>query len=95
LINENSRPEIDRGTLRNIFLVSLQSETIVWDSHFISMEIHNKGWLLHFKNGTSALIKNNYRNGLKRNIPNGALFGTKYSKMRQRRLFHVQFIACH
>lgn len=48
------RPEIDRGVLRKILLESLQPETVVWDSHFISMEAHNAGWLLHFRNGLSA-----------------------------------------
>lgn len=48
------RPEIDRGALRKIFLESLQSETVAWDSHFISMEAQNGGWLLHFKNGSSV-----------------------------------------
>ncbi|WP_228464610.1 FAD-dependent oxidoreductase [Chryseobacterium antibioticum] len=36
--NEHFRPEIDRGPLRNMLLDSLQPETVVWDSHFISME---------------------------------------------------------
>lgn len=48
--NDYFRPEIDRGALRKIMLESLQPETIVWDSHFISMEKQNEGWLLHFKN---------------------------------------------
>lgn len=48
------RPEIDRGPLRKILLESLQPETVVWDSHFISMEKQDTGWLLHFKNGTTA-----------------------------------------
>jgi 2-polyprenyl-6-methoxyphenol hydroxylase-like FAD-dependent oxidoreductase len=48
------RPEIDRGQLRKILLESFQPETVVWDSHFISMEAQNEGWLLHFKNGSSA-----------------------------------------
>ncbi|AUD06137.1 FAD-dependent oxidoreductase [Spirosoma pollinicola] len=52
--NESARPEIDRGALRKIFLASLQPETVVWDSHFISMEGQNEGWMLHFKNGSSA-----------------------------------------
>jgi 2-polyprenyl-6-methoxyphenol hydroxylase-like FAD-dependent oxidoreductase len=52
--NEPSRPEIDRGALRKIFLEALQPETVVWDSHFISMEKQNGGWLLHFKNGSSV-----------------------------------------
>ncbi|MEH2314162.1 MAG: NAD(P)/FAD-dependent oxidoreductase [Nostoc sp.] len=51
--SEHFRPEIDRGPLRNILLESLQLETVVWDSHFISMEKQNEGWLLHFKNGSS------------------------------------------
>jgi 2-polyprenyl-6-methoxyphenol hydroxylase-like FAD-dependent oxidoreductase len=52
--NEHFRPEIDRGALRKIFLESLQPETVVWDSHFVSMEKQNEGWLLHFKNDLSA-----------------------------------------
>lgn len=52
--NEYFRPEIDRGVLRKILLESLQPETIVWDSDFISMEPQNEGWLLHFKNGLSV-----------------------------------------
>lgn len=54
LDHEPARPEIDRGALRKIFLESLAPETMVWDSHFISMEKQNEGWLLHFKNGLSA-----------------------------------------
>jgi len=49
-----SRPEIERGALRKVLLESLQPETVVWDSHFVSMEKQNEGWLLHFKNGSSA-----------------------------------------
>ena len=52
--NEYFRPEIDRGVLRKILIESLQPETIVWDSHFISMELQNEGWLLQFKNGLSV-----------------------------------------
>ena len=48
------RPEIDRGQLRKILLESLQSETVVWNSHFVSMEAHNEGWHLHFKNDSSV-----------------------------------------
>jgi 2-polyprenyl-6-methoxyphenol hydroxylase-like FAD-dependent oxidoreductase len=51
--SEYFRPEIDRGTLRKILLESLHPDTVVWDSHFISMEAENDGWLLHFKNGSS------------------------------------------
>jgi 2-polyprenyl-6-methoxyphenol hydroxylase-like FAD-dependent oxidoreductase len=53
-LGNESRPEIDRGVLRKIFLESLQSKTVVWDSHFVSMEKQNQGWVLHFKNGSSA-----------------------------------------
>ena len=52
--SEHFRPEIDRSPLRNMLLESLQLETVVWDSHFISMEKQNVGWLLHFKSGSSA-----------------------------------------
>lgn len=52
--NENFRPEIDRYPLRNILLESLQPETVVWDSHFMSMKAQNEGWLLQFRNGLSA-----------------------------------------
>ena len=52
--NKYFRPEIDRGSLRKILLESLQPEMVVWNSHFISMEKEKDGWLLHFKNGSSA-----------------------------------------
>lgn len=51
--SEHFRPEIDRGPLRNMLLESLEPETVVWDSHFISMEPKDNGWLLHFKNSLS------------------------------------------
>jgi hypothetical protein len=47
--HEHFRPEIDRGTLRQILLESLQPETVVWNSHFVSMEKENKGWRLRLK----------------------------------------------
>ncbi|MBS1636879.1 MAG: FAD-dependent monooxygenase [Bacteroidetes bacterium] len=52
--NKFFRPEIARGALRKILLDSLQAETMVWDSHFISMKHQGQGWTLQFKNGTSA-----------------------------------------
>lgn len=52
--NEHFRPEIDRGVLRKILLSSLEPETVVWNSHFIAMEPHNEGWMLHFKDGLSV-----------------------------------------
>ncbi|MDV7697825.1 FAD-dependent monooxygenase [Chryseobacterium soli] len=55
LLNSHSedRPEIDRAPLRKILLESLQPDTVVWDSHFISMEKKDNGWLLHCKNNKS------------------------------------------
>lgn len=52
--NEYFRPEIDRGALRKILLDSLQPETVIWNSHFVSMEAQNEGWLLYFKDGNSV-----------------------------------------
>src|ERR1700722_12525408 len=52
--NEHFRPEIDRGPLRKMLLGSLQPDTVVWDSQFLSMEKQGDGWRLHFKNETSA-----------------------------------------
>ena len=52
--NEYFRPEIDRVPLRNMLLESLQPGTVVWKSHFVSMEAQNEGWLLNFKNASSA-----------------------------------------
>jgi 2-polyprenyl-6-methoxyphenol hydroxylase-like FAD-dependent oxidoreductase len=56
-INENdemSRPEIDRGPLRKILLDSLQPDTVVWDSQFVSMSEIDNSWKLVFRNGTFA-----------------------------------------
>ncbi len=52
--NGHFRPEIDRGTLRKVLLDSLHPETIVWNSHFISMEPKNDGWMMHFATGLSV-----------------------------------------
>lgn len=49
--NEYFRPEIDRGALRKILLESLQPETVIWNSHFISMKKQQEGWLLQFRSG--------------------------------------------
>jgi 2-polyprenyl-6-methoxyphenol hydroxylase-like FAD-dependent oxidoreductase len=53
-LNNTSRPEIDRGPLRKIMLDSLEPETVVWDSNFISMQSINNKWQLEFKNGSTA-----------------------------------------
>ncbi|MDR0801753.1 FAD-dependent monooxygenase [Fluviicola sp.] len=52
--NPYFRPETDRGALRKILLESLQPETVVWDSRFISMDKQNDGWQLHFENKNSV-----------------------------------------
>ncbi|RZM29618.1 MAG: FAD-dependent monooxygenase, partial [Pedobacter sp.] len=52
--DQHFRPEIDRGVLRKILLDSLEPQTVVWDSHFITMERQGEGWLLHFKNAASV-----------------------------------------
>ncbi len=48
------RPEIDRGVLRRILLESLAPDTVVWNSHFVSMEKEHEGWVLHFKDGSTV-----------------------------------------
>lgn len=48
------RPEIDRGPLRKMLLESLQTGTIVWDSHLTTLTQTNNEWQLSFKNGTIA-----------------------------------------
>lgn len=52
--NEWSRPEIDRGTLRNMLLNSLWPDTVVWDSQLATMSQNGDGWKLEFKNGATA-----------------------------------------
>jgi 2-polyprenyl-6-methoxyphenol hydroxylase-like FAD-dependent oxidoreductase len=52
--DNEDRPEIDRGPLRTILLESLEPNTVVWDSQFVSMTEYNGGWKLLFKNGTTA-----------------------------------------
>ena len=53
-LHNEDRPEIDRGPLREILLDSLDAGTIMWDSHFTSMEAEGEGWRLHFRNNVSA-----------------------------------------
>jgi 2-polyprenyl-6-methoxyphenol hydroxylase-like FAD-dependent oxidoreductase len=55
--NENdefSRPEIDRGPLREILLDSLQPGTVVWDCNFVSLSSNNNSFKIEFRNGTEA-----------------------------------------
>lgn len=52
--DENFRPEIDRGSLRDILLESLQPETVVWNHQVLSIMESGNGWKLNFQNGTST-----------------------------------------
>ena len=49
------RPEIDRGPLRELLLDSLQADTVVWDSHILSLEPIADTWKLVFQNGNIAI----------------------------------------
>lgn len=49
-----NRPEIDRGPLRKILLESLQPDTVVWDSQFVSLTQTDGRIKLEFKNDTIA-----------------------------------------
>lgn len=53
--DEQFRPEIDRGALRNILLDALLPGTVIWDSQFASMKQINDAWEIQFKNGTTAI----------------------------------------
>ncbi len=50
-----SRPEIDRGPLQKILLDSLRPDTVVWNSHLVSLAPQNGFWRLESKDGSSAL----------------------------------------
>ncbi|MFZ6654509.1 FAD-dependent oxidoreductase [Undibacterium sp. TJN19] len=50
-----SRPEIDRGPLRELLLASLDADTVVWDAQFLSLQRTGDGVELTFKNGKTAL----------------------------------------
>ncbi len=51
---ETSRPEIDRGPLQKILLDSLQLDTVMWGSQFVSLSPQKGSWKLEFNNGASA-----------------------------------------
>ncbi|MEO8532773.1 MAG: NAD(P)/FAD-dependent oxidoreductase [Flavobacterium sp.] len=53
--DEYFRPEIDRGPLRELLLDSLQPETVVWDSHIISLENTDNKWKIIFNNGSTVI----------------------------------------
>ncbi|WP_025143697.1 FAD-dependent oxidoreductase [Pedobacter jeongneungensis] len=48
---EAFRPEIDRGPLQKILLDSLEKDTVIWNSHFVSLKPNSGSWLIEFKNG--------------------------------------------
>ena len=52
--HETSRPEIDRGPLRNLLLDSLHPQTVVWNRHLQSLEAVDAGWQLQFGDGMTA-----------------------------------------
>jgi 2-polyprenyl-6-methoxyphenol hydroxylase-like FAD-dependent oxidoreductase len=52
---EHFRPEIDRGPLKKILLESLLPDTVVWNSHFVSLARHDKAWQLTFQDGSTAI----------------------------------------
>ena len=49
------RPEIDRGPLRTILLDSLQPDTVVWNSHIVSLENNTDSWKIVFQNGETVI----------------------------------------
>lgn len=49
--DKDHRPEIDRGPLRQLLLNSLEPDTVVWDSHVLSVERTQDAWKLVFQNG--------------------------------------------
>ncbi|SDF25053.1 2-polyprenyl-6-methoxyphenol hydroxylase [Mucilaginibacter pineti] len=53
--HEHFRPEIDRGPLRDILLDSLKPDTVVWNSHIISLESVDQSWKITFQNGSTAI----------------------------------------
>lgn len=53
--DKDHRPEIDRGPLRDILLNSLKPDTVVWDTHILSIEQIGNSWKLAFKNGERVI----------------------------------------
>ncbi|MDR2270204.1 MAG: FAD-dependent monooxygenase [Sphingobacterium sp.] len=51
---EDFRPEIDRGALRDLLIDGLLPDTVVWDSQLISLQENEDTWELQFKNGMTT-----------------------------------------
>lgn len=49
--NQYDNPEINRNVLREMLLASLSSETVIWDSKCIELQVVDGKWLLNFENG--------------------------------------------
>lgn len=47
------RPEIDRGPFRDLLIASLEKDTIVWNSNFVSLQTKDNGWDIFFDNGST------------------------------------------
>lgn len=52
---KHHRPEIDRGPLRDILLDSLQEDTVVWNSHILSIERVQQQWKVLFSGGNTVI----------------------------------------
>lgn len=48
------RPEIDRGPFRDLLIASLEKDTVVWNSKFVSLQARNNGWDIFFDNGSTV-----------------------------------------
>lgn len=46
------RPEIDRGPFRDLLIASLEGDTLVWNSKFVSLQTNENGWNIYFDNGS-------------------------------------------
>lgn len=52
--DKHHRPEIDRGLLRNILFNSLHPDTVIWNSHILSIEPIENKWKIIFENGNTV-----------------------------------------
>ena len=52
--DKHFRPEIDRGPLRDILLNSLKPDTLIWNSHIVSLKNTGEAWEIAFENGSIA-----------------------------------------